>query len=52
VFQKGVLDSKNGVMSIICTNSSGNKLENLCASGRIILKWKLKIGLEGVEWIY
>jgi hypothetical protein len=39
-------------MSIICKNSSGNKLENLCAGGRIILKWKLKIGWEGVEWIH
>ena len=52
VVQKGVLHSKNGVMSIICRNSSGNKLENLCGGGRIILKWKLKIGWEGVEWIY
>ena len=50
--QKGVMHSKNGVKSIICRNSSGNKLENLCAGGRIILKWKLKIGREGVDWIY
>lgn len=45
--QKGVLQSKNGVMSIICSHSSGNKPENLCAGGKIILKLKLRNRMGG-----